>query len=254
MEFKSYWHATAPRFSGAAEGAVEGEFDVAVVGGGFTGLSAARTLAKEGARVALLEARHVGYGASGRNGGHLNSGLAHGYLEAKQHLGEERAKALYHALDDSVDTIEQIVAEEGIACDFRRSGKLKLASKPKHFDAIARNFEVVNREVDPDTALLTAEELAPEIGSDAFHGAMLSKKSGMMHMGRFVVGMAEAATRHGATIFEDAPVVARTKSGGRWRLETPRGHLSARNVFVATDAYTEGPFEHFRRRIIPVGS
>ncbi|NDW06593.1 NAD(P)/FAD-dependent oxidoreductase [Jiella pacifica] len=254
MEFKSYWHATAPRFAGGAEGPVEGKFDVAVVGGGFTGLSAARTLAREGAKVALLEARHVGYGASGRNGGHLNNGLAHGYASAKQHLGEDRAKALYRALDDSIDTIERIVADESIPCDFRRSGKLKLASKPKHFEAIAKNFEVVNREVDSETALLTADELRPEIGSHSFHGAMLSKKSAMMHMGRFVTGMAEAATRHGATIFEEAPVTARTKSGGQWLIETPRGQLSCRNVFVATDAYTEGPFDHFKRRIVPVGS
>ncbi|MCE7028851.1 NAD(P)/FAD-dependent oxidoreductase [Jiella avicenniae] len=254
MQFKSYWHDTAPRFSGAAEGPVEGTFDVAVVGGGFTGLSAARTLAKAGARVALLEARQVGFGGSGRNGGHLNNGLAHGYLAAKEHLGEARAKALYRAFDDAVDTIERIVAEEAIDCSFRRAGKLKLASKPGHFEAIARNFEAVHREVDADTALLSKEDLRGEIGSRAFHGAMLSKKSAMMHMGRFVDGMAEAATRHGAAIMENAPVTARAKEGAGWRLTTPRGSLTANRVFLATNAYTEGPFGHFRRRVIPVGS
>ncbi|MBO0662548.1 FAD-binding oxidoreductase [Jiella sp. MQZ9-1] len=254
MELKSYWHETAPRFAGAASEPVEGDFDVAVVGGGFTGLSAARTLAKEGARVVLLEARHVGYGASGRNGGHLNNGLAHSYLAAKAQLGETRAKALYRLLDDSVDTIERLVREEDIACDFRRAGKLKLASKPKHFEAIARNFEAVNREIDPQTALLTAADLPSEVGSRAFHGAMLSQKSAMVHMGRFVTGMAEAASRHGAIIFENAPVQQRDRIGAGWQLKTPRGSLSAKTVFLATDAYTEGPFAHFRRRIIPVGS
>lgn len=254
MQLKPYWHDTAPRFSNAAEGPVEGTFDVAVVGGGFTGLSAARTLAKAGARVALLEARSVGYGGSGRNGGHLNNGLAHGYLSAKEHLGETRAKALYRAFDDAVDTIERIVEEEAIDCSFRRAGKLKLASKPGHFDAIARNFEAIHREVDADTALLSREDLPGEIGSDAFHGAMLSKKSAMMHMGRFVHGMAEAATRHGAAIFESAPVTERAKVGAGWRLTTPRGSLTANRIFLATNAYTEGPFGHFRRRVIPVGS
>ncbi|MGO8411509.1 FAD-dependent oxidoreductase, partial [Rhizobium ruizarguesonis] len=84
---------------------------------------------------------------------------------------------------------------------FRRAGKLKLASKPQHFDGIARNFEAVHREVDPDTALLTAGDMKSEVGSP-FHGAMLSKKSAMMNMGRYVAGLATAAARHGAIIFE----------------------------------------------------
>ena len=254
MELKSYWHATAPRFADAADGNVEGRYDVAVVGGGFTGLSAARQLAKSGARVVLLEARHVGYGGSGRNGGHLNNGLAHSYLSAKTILGAERAKALYRAFDASVDTIEAIVAEENIACDFRRAGKLKLASKPAHFEAIARNFEAVHKEVDPDTALLSTGELATEIGSSEFHGAMLSKKSAMMHMGRFVNGLAEAAVRRGAIIHEDAPVTARARIAEGWRLTTPRGEVTADHLLVATNAYTGGPFDYFRRRVIPVGS
>ena len=254
MKFESYWHDTAPKFAGACSGPVEGHYDVAVIGGGFTGLAAARQLAKSGARVAVLEANHIGWGASGRNGGHLNNGLAHSFIAAKAELGKERAVALYRALDDSIDTIEKIVAEEAIDCDFRRAGKLKLASKPQHFEAIARNFEAVHREVDPDTALLAPDDLRSEVGSP-FHGAMLSKKSAMMHMGRYVVGLAKAAARHGATILEDAHVTRHTISGPKHRLETARGEVTADHVLVATGAYTSGAsFNYFRRRIIPVGS
>lgn len=253
MKFLSYWQDSAPAFTRAQPGPVEGEVDVAVIGGGFTGLSAARTLAKAGVKVAVLEAGSVGSGASGRNGGHLNNGLAHSFIAAKAHLGAERAKALYRALDSSIDTIEAIIAEEGIDCDFRRCGKLKLASKPKHFEAIARNFEAIHAEVDPDTALLSPKELEAEVGSP-FHGAMLSKKSAMMHMGRYVVGLAEAAARHGAAIYENAPVTDRRIEGGKHLLQTPRGSLRAGQVLVATGAYTSGPFGYFRRRIISVGS
>ncbi|TGQ31067.1 MULTISPECIES: FAD-binding oxidoreductase [unclassified Mesorhizobium] len=254
MKFESYWHDTAPVFAGAAKGPVESRYDVAVIGGGFTGLAAARHLATAGAKVVVMEAGRVGCGASGRNGGHLNNGLAHSFLAAKSELGTERAVALYRAFDDSVDTIERIVAEEGIDCDFRRAGKLKLASKPAHFEAIARNFAAVNREVDSDTELLTAADLKSEIGSSVFHGAMLSKKSAMMHMGRFVSGIADAAVRHGATIFEDTPVTARRSAAGRHELTTPRGTVAADNVLLATGAYTTSAFGYFRRRIVPVGS
>ncbi|OQP86707.1 FAD-dependent oxidoreductase [Rhizobium rhizosphaerae] len=253
MKFVSYWHDTAPVFAGGEKGPVSGRYDVAIIGAGFTGLAAARQLAKAGAKVIVLEAERVGFGASGRNGGHLNNGLAHSYLGAKAELGQERAIALYKALDDSIDTIEALIAEEGIDCSFRRAGKLKLASKPKHFEGIARNFEALNRECDPDTALLSPEDLRAEVGAP-FHGAMLSKKSAMMHMGRYVAGLAEAAARHGATIFEGAAVTAHSQANGVHTLNTARGTVTASDVIMATGAYTSKNFAWFRRRIIAVGS
>jgi glycine/D-amino acid oxidase-like deaminating enzyme len=254
MKFASYWQDTAPAFSGGATAAPCRDYDVAVIGAGFTGLGAARRLAMEGRRVIVLEAETVGFGASGRNGGHLNNGVAHSFTGAIATYGAATASAMYKAFDDGIDTIERIIAEEGIDCNFRRAGKLKLASKPLHYEGLARNLEAINRTVDPDTAMLTRAELAGEIGSDIFHGAMLQKKSAMMHMGRFVVGLAEAAARHGAEIHEKTPVTGRRQTTAGHELETPKGIVGATKVILATGAYTPKTFSFFRRRIVPVGS
>ncbi|WP_108260162.1 NAD(P)/FAD-dependent oxidoreductase [Mangrovicoccus ximenensis] len=258
MKFTSYWHDTAPRFGAAQTAPVSGRFDVVVIGGGFTGLNAARKLAKEGVSVALLEAAHVGAGGSGRNGGHLNNGVAHGYASAKAHLGAERAHALYRAYDRSIDMIEALVAEEGIDCNFRRCGKLKLASKASHADGLKANIELIAREVDPETGWIPREGLEAEVGGGGFHGGALYRKTAMMHMGRYVHGLAEAAARHGAKIWEDAPVTAREKTGSGWKVTTPKGSIEADRVIAATGAYggsvKGAPFGYFRRRIISVGS
>lgn len=249
-----YWQDSATPFAGAATGPVAGDYDVAVIGAGFTGLGAARRLAMEGKSVVVLEALRVGAGASGRNGGHLNNGIAHSYSAAMERFGAEKARALYRAFDDGIATIERIITEEGIDCGFRRSGKLKLASKESHVAGLRRNFEAVHREADQDTEWLDRAALEAEVVSDAFHGGMLQRRSAMMHMGRFVAGLADAAVRRGAVIHEEAPVTARTRSGAGWRLETPRGAVTAGQVVLATGAYTGDAFPWFRRRIVPVGS
>ncbi|WP_297773813.1 FAD-binding oxidoreductase [uncultured Roseovarius sp.] len=258
MKYASYWHDTAAAFEAGQQGPVEGRFDVAVIGGGFTGLSAARRLARAGVSVALLEAEHVGAGGSGRNGGHLNNGIAHGYAAAKAHLGAGRAHALYQAYDRSIDMIEDTIAQERIACDFRRSGKLKLASKPSHVASLRANCDLIARDVDPEARWVEPDALRDEIGSNAFHGASLQPKSAMMHMGRYVSGLARAAAGHGALIWENAPVTGRRKEDGLWRLETARGHLHAERVIVATGAYSGAvkgaALKPFRKRIISVGS
>lgn len=258
MRYLSYWHDTAPAFSGGQTCPVDGQFDVAVIGAGFTGLNAARKLARQGVRVAVLDAAHVGAGGSGRNGGHLNNGIAHGYSDAKAHLGAERARALYRAFDRSIDMIEDVIAEEQIACDFRRAGKLKLASKPSHIAGLRANQELIAQEVDAATRWIDRADLNKEIGSEAFHGAALFEKSAMMHMGRYVTGLADAACNHGAVIWENAPVTGRTKTRDGWIIATPCGQLHAQTVIAATGAYSaqvpQAPLGYFRQRIIPVAS
>lgn len=255
MKLAPYWLDGTARFANAASGPVEGEADVAVIGGGFTGLSAALALASAGARVVVLEAGAVASQASGRNGGHVNNGTAVDVGGLAARYGTGAARALYRAYDDAVDTVERIVREQQIDCDFRRGGKVKLAAKPAHYQSIERGFAFLHREIDPDTALLSAEQARTEVGSDAFFGGLLYRKSAQMHMGRFGAGLADAAYRHGAQIFESAPVTGLTRlNGAAHRLTTPRGSLVAKQVLIATGASQKGPFSWFRRRVVPIGS
>jgi glycine/D-amino acid oxidase-like deaminating enzyme len=172
MKLESYWTDSTPAFTPQA-GELPSSADVVVVGGGFTGLSAALALARRGASVVLLEAGpRVAGEASGRNGGHVNNGLAVDYGAVADQYGVERARAWYRAYDAAVDTVARLVHDERIDCDFERNGKLKLATRPGHYDALARSCERMAREVDPDVELLDAARVRHEVDSGRFVGGL----------------------------------------------------------------------------------
>ena len=130
-------------------------------------------------------------------------------------LGRETADRLYRAFDAGVDTVERLIAEEGIDCDFARVGKIKLAAKPEHYDKLARAQELLAAHVDPDTEMVRRADLAAEIGSERYYGGLIYRKSATMHIGRFVRGLAEAATRHGVAIHEHTPMTGLKPAAGR---------------------------------------
>ncbi|WP_330114016.1 FAD-binding oxidoreductase [Pseudomonas sp. JS3066] len=254
MRNESYWLDTAPAFTGAQTGALPARVDVVVVGGGFTGLSAARALALKGASVAVLEAGRVVGEASGRNGGHCNTGVAQDYGSLVASLGADRARAYYRAYESAVKSVVTLVEEEGIACDLRRSGKLKLAAKPQHYEGLARTCELIRREVDAEVELLSAEQARAEVDSAQFHGGLLQRNGVQMHIGRFGVGLAEVAARHGALIYQQTTVQGWKAEAGGYRVDTSRGSLQAGQVLLATGACQHGGLGWYRRRIVPVGS
>ena len=255
MKLESFWLDTAPSFTGGAEGPVSGPADVVVVGAGFTGLSAALALARRGASVTVLEAGRVIGEASGRNGGHCSSGVAHDFATLAARLGLDTARASYQAFAAAVDTVEAVVKQEAIDCDFMRNGKLKLASKPEHYDKLARSCELLRREADPHVEMVPAADIRAEVGSGKFFGGLLQKTSAQMHVGRFGVGLAHAAVRHGARIAEQAPVTRMDRqSDGRFRVTSGRGTIDAGQVLLATGNPRTGPFSYLRRRMVSVGA
>ncbi len=255
MKLESFWQATAPTFSGAATGALPSTAEVVVIGGGFTGVSTALNLARSGINVVLLESGEVMSQASARNGGHCNTGVAQNFASLVESQGIEQASRFYRAYDDAVSYVEQLVREEQIDCDFRLCGKLKLASKASHFPGLRSAWQLMRDTVDPEIELISKDEIRREVGSDAFHGGLLQKRGGQMHMGKFGIGLAEAAARSGAKIFPHHAVTGLTRLDGyRHRVSTAQGEIIADKVMMATGVSNEGPFPWFQRRIVPVGS
>ncbi|MFM0471932.1 NAD(P)/FAD-dependent oxidoreductase [Paraburkholderia strydomiana] len=254
MKLESYWLDTAPPFVTACEGPVDGLADVVVIGAGFTGLSAALALGKRGASVTVVDAGRVGGGASGRNGGQVNTGVAQDFVALAAQLGIERASACYRAFADAVDTVERLIREEQIDCDYLASGKLKLASKPHHLAHLEKTADLIRRTVDTDIELIDGDRIRSEVQSDSFHGGLLQRHGGQMHMGKFTVGLAEAAVRRGAKLYENAAVTSIVKDGSAHRVVTTRGEVRAKQVLIATGPSRHGPFGWYRRRLAPVGS
>jgi glycine/D-amino acid oxidase-like deaminating enzyme len=258
LQEHNYWLTTTgfPTLDGSRP--VPGVVDVAVIGAGFTGLSAARTLAKRGARVAVLESETIGWGASSRNGGMVLTGMKLGVNKLISLYGRERTRRMYAASLASIDCVEQIVRDEEIDCNFSRSGHLEVACKQKHFDDYARQAEVVAQEFGHALRVVPKNELASEIGSSIYFGGMVDEVSAGCNPARYVVGLARSAMKAGAEIFEHTRVesVLRDSRNGElgWRLTTSRGTLWAREVFVGTSGYTGKVTPALQRRLIPIGS
>jgi glycine/D-amino acid oxidase-like deaminating enzyme len=258
LQEHNYWLTTVEIPAANASLPLPEVVDVAVIGAGFTGLSAARTLASRGARVAVLEAETIGWGASSRNGGMVLTGMKLGVNQLISRYGRELTQRMYAASLASMDCVEQIVREGGVDCDFSRSGHLEVACKQKHFDDYARQAEVIAREFNHTLRVVEKHELSSEIGSTIYYGGMVDEVSAGCNPARYVAGLARAALKAGAEIFEHAWVqtVQRDTRQGEagWRLSTSRGPLWAHEVFVATSGYTGRATPALQKKIIPIGS
>ena len=255
---QNYWLTTTEMPAADASAPLPQRADVAVIGAGFTGLSAARTLAKRGAKVAVLESETIGWGASSRNGGMVLTGMKLGVNQLISMYGRELTRRMYAASLETIDCVERIVREEAIDCDFSRCGHIEVACKQKHFDDYARQAAVIAREFDHQLRVLQKNELSAEIGSNIYYGGMVDEVSAGLNPARYVAGLGRAAMKAGAEIFEHAGVqrVERTAQAGEqgWRITTSRGSLWAREVFVGTSGYTGKATPALQKRIIPIGS
>ena len=255
---KNFWLSTVEMPTSDSAQPLPEAVDVAVIGAGFTGLSAARTLAKRGAKVAVLEAHTIGWGASSRNGGMVLTGMKLGVNKLISMYGRELTQRMYAASLQSIDCVEQIVRDENIRCDFSRCGHLEVACKQKHFDDYALQVEVIAREFNHQLRIVPKSELASEIGSYLYYGGMVDEISAGVNPAKYVAGLAWAADQAKAEIFENARVneITRESRQGEagWSLKTAKGNVWARNVFVGTSGYTGPATPALQKKIIPIGS
>jgi glycine/D-amino acid oxidase-like deaminating enzyme len=253
----NYWLTTVTMPGASADELPEAE-DVAVVGAGFTGLSAARILAQRGAKVAVLEANGIGWGASSRNAGMVLTGLKLSGETLAKRYGMELARRMYAASVSAIALVEQIVREENIPCSFSRYGHLEVACKQSHFEDFSRSSEFMAKEFNHELRMVSRNELRSEVGSDIYYGGRLDQTSAGVNPAQYVAGLATAALRAGAGIYENARVVKvqrNTKQGtGGFEIETSRGKIFAREILVATSGYTSTATPALRKKIIPIGS
>ncbi len=258
LQEHNYWLTTAASPKTDATRPLPERVDVAVIGAGFTGLSAARTLAKRGAKVCVLESETIGWGASSRNGGMVLSGMKLGVNKLISMYGRELTQRMYAASLATIDCVEQIIGEEAIDCDFSRCGHLEVACKQKHFDDYARQAEVIAREFNHNLRVVQKNELSAEIGSTIYYGGMVDEVSAGVNPARYVAGLAASAIRAEAEIFEHTwvqRIERSTREGGAgWDISTSRGKIWARDVFVGTSGYTGKATPALQRKIIPIGS
>jgi glycine/D-amino acid oxidase-like deaminating enzyme len=225
-----------------------------VVGAGYTGLSAARTLGRRGASVVVLEREDVGWGASGRNGGFVLPGFKPGAAELERRVGRSEARALFARSMEAVRFLESLVAEERIACDYVRCGWLTLADRPSHLAELERERRALLEVAGHETRLLDGSEVRSEVGSARFHGGLLDPAAGSVHPAKYCAGLASAAERAGAQLVVRTAVLGIRRGAMGFDVDTPRGPVRAREVLIATNGYTGPPFQRLRRRVVPIGS
>jgi glycine/D-amino acid oxidase-like deaminating enzyme len=248
----SLWAAEArpaaehPRFEG------ERSADVAIIGGGFTGCSAALHLAEQGVDVVLLEAKEIGWGGSGRNGGLVNAGLWLEPDEVIKRIGPEFGPRFLDAFTFNTQLVFDLIEKHGIECAFDRKGVVRAAHSP----AAMRGLEEHTRQWTARGApidVLDQATVRDMLGTERYCGGLVDHRSATMNPLGYARGLAEAAQKAGAAVHCASPVTGLKRSGGRWQLRSGLGRIDAGKVILATNAYSDDLWPGVQQSTIPIG-
>ena len=237
----SLWASTAEPLRAFPSLSGEVHADVVIIGGGYTGLSAAHHIAKSGLAPVILEANYPGWGASGRNGGVITAKFRQSFRGIDAAHGRGMARRMYELAHESVEMVEELVSEFGIAnARLTRSGQVKAAHNVPTLNAAIAEAEWMKREMgDSDVRILDIYRVYEETGSKAFVGGVLNPGSGGIHPLNYLHGLAEGLAQRGVAIFQESPALRIVKDNGFVVVETPQGAIWAKQVIIATNAYSD---------------
>ena len=251
----SYYAASSAAQASPKREALKGELqtDIAVIGGGIAGCSTALHLAKRGYRVALLEARCVGYGASGRSGGQTIFGLAASQKALAAQVGALDARRLFDLSVEALDLTQSLIREHGIDCDYRPN-HVHVATKPRHLDELKQWIDELHDEYGYRSArLLDRAGLQSHVRSDRYLGGILDSRSGHLHPLKYTEGLARAAEAAGVRIFENTQALG-YQDGREVVVRTARGSVRCRHLALCGNAYLGPVAPALARRILGVGT
>lgn len=254
LVMEPYWWRPMP--SEAMDAAqIPEKTDVVIVGSGFTGLSAALTLAREGRSVTVLEAGRPGFGASTRNGGQVGSGNQKFRVATLiEMMGVRKAEAMLREGVAMLDHIDALVQDLKIDCFFMRCGRFRGAVRPAHYETMSRDMEDLRRHAGVDSFMVPRSEQHREIDTDYFFGGAVLPQDASLHPGLYHAGLSNAAIKAGARIIGHTAVIAVQPEAGGFCVHTQRGPVWARNVIVATNGYRQDFNKFCHKRIVPVTS
>lgn len=250
---KPYWYmAAAPDESLGAPIPLDGaRAEVAIVGSGITGLVAGIRLARGGADVLILDGGVIGGGAVRMNAGFLGRTLKRSVGWLEKHHGTDYAMGVYHELDAALQGVTRMVAEEGIDCYRRTSGRYIAANSQAHLTALIADLEEMKQKLGFDYQVIPKADQHTELASDRYVGGAVLPDLGSIHPGLYHKGLVERAIAAGVRFQSQTPVTGITDEGGQKAVHTTRGTLLAKHVVVATNGYTRKGLSWYARRLVP---
>jgi glycine/D-amino acid oxidase-like deaminating enzyme len=248
-----YWWEAAPPAS-LPQVPVAKSADAVIVGAGYTGLSAALTLARAGRSVLVFDRQRPGEGASSRNGGMASGSVRPSLAELTRKFGEDRGRGVLLEAKLAREDLAKLIHEEGIDCDYQLTGRFTGADSAAAFERLAREADMLRRDFGVDARAVTRGEQKEFLGTELYHGGLARTDIAGLHPAKLHRGMLQAAQKAGVVIHGETAVTSYAPEGDGFLVTTARGQVKARSMIMATNGYTDGVDKWLRRRLVPVRS
>lgn len=253
VKFQPFWWDAAP-YAPLPTFTLPQSVDAVVMGAGYVGLSAALTLARSGRDVLVCEMGAVSNGGASRNQGQMGAVFKRSFSQLAESYGRSKAVAIMKAGKGAIEFTQDLIEREQISCDLERNGRFVAAYRREDYEAMARELEILKREVGFAGDMVPRAEQTKHVGTDYYFGGQLRHIDATIQPAKYQQGLIDRVISAGAHIAEHTPVTRVERDGPLFRLTTPRGTVTARDLFIATNAYTGNVTPDLRRRVIPLGA